>query len=77
MHNPALYGFSEMTDGTVQRRELHAKWQRFTNYVEEQRLAVLETRIERRKRILADDMAERRRIMMRAIRRMRRAEGKT
>ena len=58
MHNPALYGFSEMTDGT------------------EQRLAVLEVRIERRKRILADDMAERRTIMMRAIRRMRRAEGK-
>jgi len=65
-----------MLDDNVQRRELHAKWQRFTNCVEEQRLAVLETRIERRKRILADDMAERRTIMMRAIRRMRRAEGK-
>lgn len=66
-----------MLDDIVQRQKLHAKWQRFTNYVEEQRLAILETRIERRKRILADDMAERRRIMMRAIRRMRRAEGKT
>ncbi|KZX97743.1 MULTISPECIES: hypothetical protein [unclassified Sulfitobacter] len=66
-----------MLDGNVQRHKLHAKWQQFTNYVEDQRLAVLETRIERRKRILADDMAERRKIMMRAIRRMRRAEGKT
>ena len=77
MHNGALYGFSEMLDGDVQRHKLHANWQRFTNYIEEQRLAVLEARIERRKRILADDIAERRRIMMRAIRRMRRAEGKT
>ncbi|QDP59330.1 MAG: hypothetical protein GOVbin287_4 [Prokaryotic dsDNA virus sp.] len=76
MHNPALYGFSVMLDGNVQRHKLHANWQRFINYVEEQRLAVLEIRIERRKRILADDIAERRRIMMRAIRRMRRAEGK-
>ena len=66
-----------MLDGIVERQKLHANWQRFTNYVEEQRLAVLEARIERRKRILADDMAERRTIMMRAIRRMRRAEGKT
>lgn len=66
-----------MLNGIVQRPELHANWQRFTNYVEEQRLIVLEARIERRKRILADDMAERRKIMMRAIRRMRRAEGKS
>ena len=66
-----------MLDGIVQRKKLHANWQRFTNYIEEQRLAVLEARIERRKRILVDDMAERRTIMMRAIRRMRRAEGKT
>ena len=66
-----------MLNGIVQRHKLHADWQRFTNYFEEQRLAVLEMRIERRKRILADDMAERRTIMMRAIRRMRRAEGKT
>lgn len=66
-----------MLDGIVQRQKLQANWQRFTNYVEEQRLAVLEARIERRKRILVDDMAERRTIMMRAIRRMRRAEGKT
>ena len=65
-----------MLDGNVQRHKLHANWQRFINYVEEQRLAVLEIRIERRKRILADDIAERRRIMMRAIRRMRLAEGK-
>ena len=66
-----------MLDGNVQRHKLHANWQRFANYVEEQRLAVLEVRIERRKRILADDMAERRKIMMRAILRMRRAEGKS
>ncbi len=66
-----------MLDGNVQRNKLHANWQRFTTYVEEQRLAALEARIERRKRILADDMAERRKIMMRAIRRVRRAEGKS
>lgn len=60
----------------VQRPVLNSSWQQFTNYVEEQRLALLEMRIERRKRILADDLAERRKIMMRAIRRMRRARGK-
>lgn len=65
-----------MKTGTVQRQLLNSGWQQFTNYIEEQRLALLEARIERRKRILADDLAERRKIMMRAIRRMRRARGK-
>lgn len=64
-----------MKSAHVQRGRLNSGWQQFINYVEEQRLALLEARIERRKRILADDIAERRRIMMRAIRRMRRARG--
>jgi hypothetical protein len=60
----------------VQQPPLHAKWRMFSNYIEEQRLELLEQRIARRKRILADDLAERRSIMMRAIRRMRRAQGR-
>ncbi|UOA25941.1 hypothetical protein [Pseudosulfitobacter sp. DSM 107133] len=61
----------------VQREKLHPEWQKFTDSEEEQRLMVLDVRIERQKRILADSIAERRKIMMRAIRRMRRSKGKT
>lgn len=61
----------------VQRDKLHPKWQKFTDSEEEQRLIVLDERIARQKRILADNIAERRKIMMRAIRRMRRSKGKT
>lgn len=66
-----------MVDVLVQRKKLHANWQKFTDCEEEQRLIVLDERIARQKRILADNIAERRKIMMRAIRRMRRSKGKT
>jgi len=55
---------------------LRAAWLRFANELELRRLAKLQMRIERRKRGIADLVAERRLIMNRCIRRMRRAEGK-
>ena len=55
---------------------LRAAWLRFADELELRRLARLHMRIERRKRGLADLVAERRTIMNRCIRRMRRAEGK-
>ena len=60
----------------MQRGTVDAPWRRFTKAEEEQRLIVLDTRIERRKASLEWDQNERTRIMHRAIRRMRRAEGK-
>ncbi len=55
---------------------LRAAWLRFANDLELRRLAKLHMRIERRQRGLSDLVAERKRIMNRCIRRMRRAEGK-
>jgi hypothetical protein len=55
---------------------LHAAWLRFANEVELRRLAKLHMRIERRKRGVADLVAERKRIMNRCIRRMRRMDGR-
>lgn len=60
----------------VQRSVLHSPWRSGANIEEEQRLEILDRRIERRKLILADDVEERRKIMMRIVRRQRRAEGK-
>lgn len=54
---------------------LRARWLRFAQDVELRRLARLHIRITRRERALADLRAERTTIMMRCIRRMRRAEG--
>jgi len=65
-----------MTKGDVQRDDVTPPWKRFTKAEEDQRLEVLDDRIERRKAILEWDQNERTRIMHRAIRRMRRAEGK-
>ncbi|WP_107496959.1 hypothetical protein [Thalassobius sp. I31.1] len=61
----------------VQQGELHAKWREFVDNEENQRLALLEERIERKKATLKDAISERQKIMARAIRRMRRANGKT
>ncbi|MEM6727837.1 MAG: hypothetical protein AAF618_04995 [Pseudomonadota bacterium] len=61
---------------TVELFGLRAAWLRFANEIELRRLAKLHMRIERRKRGIADMAAERRLIMNRCIRRMRRAEGK-
>ena len=60
----------------MQRNPLHAAWRKFSNSDEEQRLEQLDARIARRKVLLEWDQAERTRIMNRAIRRMRRAQGK-
>jgi hypothetical protein len=65
-----------MAEEDVQRGTVDAPWRRFTKAEEEQRLIVLDTRIERRKASLEWDQRERTKIMHRAIRRMRRAEGK-
>lgn len=65
-----------MAKDDVQRGEVDAPWRRYTKAEEDQRLDVLDARIERRKVILEWDQRERTRIMHRAIRRMRRAEGK-
>tara|TARA_R110000744_G_scaffold78295_7_gene154339 strand:+ start:1240 stop:1446 length:207 start_codon:yes stop_codon:yes gene_type:complete len=66
-----------MKNKDVQHKELHQFWRKFETSEEEQRLKVLDARIARRKLILNDDLVERRKIMMRAIRRMRRAAGKS
>ena len=60
----------------VQRSGLHAAWREFTNSEEEQRLIALDKRIERQERILSDTRNDQSKIMARAIRRMRRAQGK-
>ena len=49
------------------------RYTEFTNYDEEQILKLLDERIKRRKLILSDDLTERRKIVMRAIRRAQRA----
>lgn len=54
-----------------------AAWTAFANRVELLRLARLQARIEMRETAIAELRAERTKIMMRCIRRMRRAEGKS
>lgn len=66
-----------MSREDVQRVELHANWRDFANPVEIERLATLDERITRKKLILDYAVAERQKIMARAIRRMRRAAGKS
>lgn len=63
--------------GDVQRTEDDAAWRRWTNAEEDQRLSALEERIKLKTATLNETHKERRKIMMRAIRRMRRAGGKT
>ncbi|AGT09710.1 hypothetical protein [Paracoccus aminophilus] len=53
-----------------------ARWNRFTTAEEEQRLSVLNERIDRSATILARNVAERQTIMKRAQKRMWRAEDK-
>lgn len=61
----------------VQRPPIDPPWHKFTNSVEEQRLRVISDRLERKNATTAELIAERKLIMQRAIRRMRRAKGKT
>lgn len=53
-----------------------AEWMRSANDAELARLATLEVRIDRKKQILAETIAERTLIMRRCIRRSRRAQGR-
>lgn len=53
-----------------------AKWLAFAEMVELRRLAILNVRIKRKKASLKALTSERRTIMMRCIRRMRRKDGK-
>lgn len=55
---------------------IKAAWLHWVNQAELRRLSVLQVRIERRKRAIKVMTDERQTIMMRAIRRMRRATGK-
>lgn len=66
-----------MQSDNVDPGQIPAPWAAYVNDEEKQRLRVLEGRHERKKRIIDDEvLAERRLIMRRAIKRMRRAEGK-
>jgi len=67
-----------MSDQEVHLQGIPAPWEAYATREEKQRLTVLEARHERKKRIIDDEiLAERRLIMRRAIKRMRRSEGKT
>lgn len=66
-----------MRNRVVQRGELPAPWNDHAKDEERQRLAVIEDRLERKNATIEELLAERRRIMSRCIRRMRRKEGKT
>lgn len=61
----------------VHRTKVDANWMKHINGEEEQRLAIIQARIVRKKKILEDVLGERKLIMARAIKRMRRAEGKS
>lgn len=67
---------SGMVDNDVQRETVMPPWRRYIKAEEDQRLDVLDARIERKKATLEWEQRERTKIMHRAIRRMRRAEGK-
>ena len=73
-HAPAAIGHNG--GPRVEPFGLRAAWLRFANELELRRLAKLHMRIERRKRAIEGMVAERKLIMNRCIRRMRRAEGK-
>jgi len=65
-----------MWNGKVQQGELPAPWNSHAKAEEKQRLATIERRLELKKATVDELLAERRAIMQRCIRRMRRAEGK-
>ena len=66
-----------MSKAPVQQKPLPVTTNDFLNYEEEQRLEVLGARATRQRLILSDTLQERRKILMRGIRRRRRAEGKS
>lgn len=64
-----------MTDEPVQREPVPAPWMEYAKAEEKQRLALLEARVLRKKKTLDELLTERRKIMMRCIRRKRREQG--
>lgn len=65
-----------MWNRTVDRGPIPAPWRDHAKDEEKQRLTTIQERIERKAATIEELLAERRRIMRRAIARMRRAEGK-
>ena len=65
-----------MWNRRVQQGDLPAPWNDYAKADEKQRLAVIERRLELKKATVEELLAERRKIMTRCIRRMRRAEDK-
>lgn len=65
-----------MYNGKVHRGELPAPWNDHAKDEEKQRLATIEERLERKTATIEELLKERRVIMRRCIRRMRRAAGK-
>lgn len=65
-----------MYNGKVHQGELPAPWNDRAKAEEKQRLATIERRLELKQATVEELLAERRTIMRRCIRRMRRAEGK-
>ena len=69
-------GNSAKEGRVVQQGQVVANWDMWTNSEEDQRLTVIERRIAFKEKTLSELRAEKRKIMMRAIRRTRRAKGK-
>jgi len=69
-------GISAMYNGKVQQGPVAAPWAGWTKDEEKQRLEVIARRMAFKQATIGKLLAERRQIMRRAIRRMRRAEGK-
>lgn len=65
-----------MWNRNVDNGPIPAPWRDHTRADEKQRLIEIQERIERKTATIEELLAERRRIMRRAIARMRRAEGK-
>lgn len=65
-----------MTKSPVHSAPVPAPWVNHLNAEELQRLTVLETRLERKTATIGELLSERRKMMRRAIRRMRRTDGK-
>lgn len=65
-----------MWNGRVQQGPIPAPWCDHAKSEEKQRLEVIERRLALKSATIEELLAERRKIMTRCIRRMRRAEGK-
>ena len=65
-----------MRNRVVQRGKSNSDWRVYANSEELQRVELLEGRMVRKLKLLEDVQRERRKIMMRCVRRKRRAEGK-